>query len=65
MSIVIAGLEPCFKTLRVAGRSFLELDDSSAFRLQAVVRDGQDRGQQLRTVAIPDLNNVSIRVIVQ
>src|ERR1700730_9790053 len=57
---VVARIEPSAKSFRRIARSLIELHYGCAGRLQAVVIDSEDRGDDLAAVCIKDLNDVTV-----
>ena len=62
---IFAGIEPGAQRFRLAGRSFAKCDHHFVRRLEAIVRNGQDRRADGRFVFVEDLDNVAVGLRIQ
>ena len=60
LSEVVARIEPSAESFRSIARSFIKRHDGFAGRSQAIVIDGEDGGDDLASVRVEDLNDVTV-----
>ena len=62
---VVAGIKPSLEGFRVIARPLFELNHGFAGRLEPVIVDREDRGDDLSAIRIEDLDDVTIRKRIQ